>query len=419
MLKSLHLFFFSVICLSCLSNEQHQECIQESDEIPDKIYDFPSKGKSVAIIDSILDLQGRCFRLPNKFSLIFKGGCIKNGTLIGTNTKIVGTKNIFDSVTIKGSWSIENISTSMFSNLRDPNSLRNVFALASADVDNVIHIQSGEYIVKATEKNTNVLLVPSNTKVIIDGKILLAPNSFKKYSILTILKAENVTIMGKGSLIGDRDSHIGNNGEWGMCISTYDADNIHISGLFLSKGWGDGIYIGKGTKKLTVTDCTIDNCRRQGISVIEGTEVLIKDCIITNIYGTAPEYAIDIEPNAKNHASNIVIRNVTAKNCKGGFAICTRKNNGSLIENVYIEKCKVIGNKKAAFTVKGAKNVILRNNIINDSFTKFAFNVQRSVNVNIIENSINTQQNVINDIYNVKMKGNIIRKGKLPFMKKE
>lgn len=411
--SSIHklLLLFFILCFSCASKGTEPSCVDDYDDMPQEILAFRADSASVFIVDSIIDLKGFCYRLPADITLKFKGGRLINGYIIGNNTKVLGTEKLFDQVVIAGSWDVERISSKMFCNMRDTNALKNLFALANAEIDNEIYIQKGNYIVKATTKHPRVLNVPSNTKVIVDGTISMVGNDFKNYSILNVSKAVNVSISGKGALVGERDTHTGEGGEWGMCISTYDSDSVSISGLNLSKGWGDGIYVGRGTKKITISDCRIDHCRRQGISVIEGTDVLIKDCIISNVEGTAPEYAIDVEPNAKDTASNVVIRNVVSKNCRGGFLVCTGKNNGSYIKNIIVENCNVSSCSKPAFAVSGANDVVLRNNTVNDCKAKFAFSVARSNNVTISDNTVTTDKYVFNDLKNVKVKGNKVKKG--------
>lgn len=417
MLKYYFLFLLCFVCISCSSVGKRTSVVPEEQNI--EVYNFPSNDK-ICIIDSVLDLQSKCFRLPANITLKFNKGKIKNGTLIGNKTKIIGTECIFDNVTINGTWEIEKISTSMFCNLNDTNSLKNVFALASPDVMNEIRILKGNYIVNAVTTDYMPLNIPSNTKLIIDGTISIVPNDLKKYSILNISKAVNVSVCGNGFLIGERDVHKGKEGEWGMCISLYDSDNISIRGLSLSKGWGDGIYVGRGCKKIIIEDCNIDKCRRQGISVIEGTDVQISNCYISNIHGTAPGYAIDVEPNARNSASNIVIKNVVAKDCRGGFSVYTGKSNGSRASNVRIEGCTVSCGEKAAFSIKGANNVSIKNNNIKSCKYNYAFDVERSNNITIVNNIVCTDKYVFKELKSAKIKGNRVKKGTIcPFIEKK
>ena len=55
------------------------------------------------------DLKNTSVTLPSNVSLVFMGGSIKNGTLIGNNTRIVAKRGvqIFDNITIQGTWDVD------------------------------------------------------------------------------------------------------------------------------------------------------------------------------------------------------------------------------------------------------------------------------------------------------------------------
>jgi len=62
------------------------------------------------------DLDGATVTLPANASLVFMGGSIKNGTLIGNNTRIQAKKGvmIFDNITIQGTWDVAEAYSSWF-----------------------------------------------------------------------------------------------------------------------------------------------------------------------------------------------------------------------------------------------------------------------------------------------------------------
>lgn len=297
-------------------------------------------------ITDVVDLQGKKASIPEGCVLSFKGGRIVNGAIEGNNTSITGKKDLFDNVKILGSWNVPIISTNMFVSLSEDNALKDVFALANPEVDNKIIIEKGQYWVKATEGAPNALNVSSNTIVEVNGIIQLRPNGLDKYSILNVANGENITICGKGELKGDKHEHTGKTGEWGMCIKLTDANKIIIQGLKVTNAWGDCIYVGRGCKKVNIENCDLDEGRRQGISVIAGTDVLIKKCTITSVNGTAPEYAIDIEPNKDDVVERVYIENVTVRDCVGGLMVYGRKNGDPQVRDVTFKNCYVeCGNK--------------------------------------------------------------------------
>lgn len=72
----------------------------------------------------------------------------------------------------------------MFLDLSNPNSLKNVFALSDARIQKRIKIGSGEFGVVADKQHKDILMVPSNTEILLNGVIKLYPNDLTKYSRL-------------------------------------------------------------------------------------------------------------------------------------------------------------------------------------------------------------------------------------------
>lgn len=348
-------------------------------------------------ITKVIDLQGKKASIPEGCVLSFKGGRIINGAIEGNNTSINGKKDLFDNVKILGSWNVPIISTNMFVSLSEDNALKDVFALANPEVDNKIIIEKGQYWVKATEKEPNVLNVCSNSIVEVNGLILLRPNDLRGYAIINVSKGENIVIKGSGELKGDKHEHTGKSGQWGMCLKLTYANNVNVSNLRLTNAWGDCIYIGRGCKKVCIEDCTLDEGRRQGISVIAGTDVVIKRCTITNVKGTAPQHAIDIEPNKNDVVERVYVEGVTVKNCIGGLMVYGRKKGDTQIrdvtfKNCYVEcgyrapirfvrcdkgtaiDCKVVnGGKKAGIVCVGVKEIKLKKNKVHSGLAPYSF----------------------------------------------
>lgn len=132
---------------------------------------------------------------------------MKNGKIIADNTSIAGYKQgIFDGVKIAGEWNVKYISTDMFRDISQLNSLQYVFAFASGKVDNVITILEGGYEMAASNNGGTILGVPSNTEEIINVTITMQPNDFTNYYIVD-LKGKNILLHGKGEIVGDKHTH--------------------------------------------------------------------------------------------------------------------------------------------------------------------------------------------------------------------
>lgn len=315
----------------------------------------------MTIISTPIDLKGEEMTLPKNVTLKFEeGGCLMNGIVTADNTSIVGNKfDIFTGVTIAGKWNVQYISTDMFKDISELNSLQNVFALASDQVSNVITIQDGNYLVEASRSGNTILKVPSNTEVIINGTITMRPNDFTNYNILE-LSGENIRLHGTGEVIGDKYDHTGTEGEWGMGVSISQCNNVYISDLTIKDCWGDCIYICAESTDIRINNCSLDNGRRQGISITSAGNILIENCVISNVGGTSPGYAIDVEPNINDTIESVIIRNVKAIDCNGGFMTWGGAE-GCLIKDVELYDCYVKGASKVDYYFNTSESIKLVN----------------------------------------------------------
>jgi len=197
------------------------------------------------------------------------------------------------------------------------------------------------YIQKGMDENTNVLMpnfpllinekgisVKSNCNIIFKphSSLLMKPNSLTYYVVLKVFNASNVTIESP-VIVGERNQHIGNKGEWGMGLQITASKNIKINSPTISDCWGDGIYIGGDEKNtcdnIKIINAKIDNCRRNGISITDGINIQIIKPVISNMNGALPMSGIDIEPNNnKATIDNILISNpITISNESCGIII--------------------------------------------------------------------------------------------------
>lgn len=296
------------------------------------------------IIDSVIDLQGKICVIPNNVTLVFKGGIIKNGALVGQNTRIEYNGLAFDKVILEGTWICPLIKTSMFADLSYANSLKDVMALVNPEIHNKVIIDEGKYTVIAQKLADSCIPVRGNTELIINGTIELAPNEYGKYYILHLL-GNDISIRGKGSLCGDRKQHLGTDGQWGFGIYLNKVHRVKITGISISECWGDCIYVYGNSSDILIKNCNLSYGRRQGISITSANNVTIQGCTISHIAGTAPEYAIDIEPNQNDTVRVVNIKNVTIEECVGGIKI-DGNSPGAYIGKVDVKNCKVSATRR-------------------------------------------------------------------------
>lgn len=296
--------------------------------------------KNAIVIDEDVNLKGNKVLIPEGVTLVAGKGVIKNGTLIGNNTKIISTAPIFLDVHINGSWIVPKVSTSIFVNHNYENFLQDVIALTNKDIKNAVCIEEGDYYVTA-QSFSSAIALKSNTHLTIDGNIHLTPNGHKGCYVININQCDNVIIDGSGCVIGDKSSHKGTEGQWGHGINILSSNNVKIEGLRVIDCWGDCIYVGNESRNVIIANCFLSNSRRQGVSVTSADGVIISNCDISNIAGSPPQYAIDIEPNENEYVNNIVIDHVTCKDCVGGITMWHPDH--ASIGSVTIRNCHISG----------------------------------------------------------------------------
>ena len=130
------------------------------------------------------------------------------------------------------------------------------------------------------------------------------------------VKIVNLTIEGiKGTPAGSEYNH---------AIYLQSPHDVTIMGCTFKNLSGDGVYIGSDLENeipdnVIITNCTMSNCGRNGISIIECDRFIIDSCIIEKTSGNDPQKAIDIEPNRANFVIRGIISNVTSSENVNGF----------------------------------------------------------------------------------------------------
>lgn len=394
----------TVFILLCLINTVTYCFSQQFSQINDKII----------IASGIIDLHGATKCLPKNYTLIVKNGIIKNGTLIGNQTKLQCSGKIFDNVHIKGIWNIPHISTSMFVDLSYENALKDVLALANSKMRNTITIEKGNYKVKANKNKDACLTLCGNTELILNGVIQIIPNEYPRYDIIRA-NGRDISIRGNGMIVGDKHTHLGSTGEWGMGIRFHEAMNASVSGLTIKDCWGDCIYVGGNSKNVLIEKCILDHGRRQGISVTKADGVSIKKCRISNVSGTNPQYAIDLEPNANDTVKNILIENVEVVDCEGGFLATIGKKNVEKknIGKVQIKNCNVSALSKYPIRMTSCETLSVEDCIISVKNEKSAIYTKNTCSVIVRNNLINVKQEILLSVKNT-VKEVIGKKGFVP-----
>ena len=207
-------------------------------------------------------------------------------------------------------------------------------ASAAQGVPDVI-FPKGTYKVSANTADSNfyaALTVHSGQNLIFDSATLqLTANAYDYYAVINIHNVSNVRISGGLTIIGDRESHTGTTGESGHGIRIVNSSNVYVHDASIQYTWGDGVCVGgNGTMAEISSGVTLERirtykCSRNGLSVIEAEDVVVRDCDFTYTDRVDPQYGVDIEPNLGT-ADHITLENVRMlNNGVGGLCITARK----------------------------------------------------------------------------------------------
>ncbi|HFK9608274.1 TPA: right-handed parallel beta-helix repeat-containing protein, partial [Acinetobacter baumannii] len=98
-----------------------------------------------------------------------------------------------------------------------------------------VTIPNGNFLVSATK---SIQLKDNSTLKLSPNTVLnVIPTSSGSYRVFKIKNVKNVSISG-GKLIGDKYTHLGKAGEWGMGVEIRDSQNVSLSNMSIDKMWG-------------------------------------------------------------------------------------------------------------------------------------------------------------------------------------
>ncbi len=352
------------------------------------------------------NLNGDTLRLGKNCCLDFKGGQFYNGVIVGDNTIIKSRKEpIFNSIQIQGGWNVPILNSSYFADAEKENVLIQLFNMTNDSIVNKVMIEEGNYIVRARLINDGILRPKSNTDLVLNGNILLLPNEYRSYQIMSIYGVENVFIHGKGQICGDLFDHFyddkNSTHEWGHGLTIRGCKNVLIDGIRIKNCTGDACSVGAqaygdlekvvptGTpsKNVTLRNCKFESARRQGLTITFASYVTVDNCIFDGIFqtfkGTPPGAAIDIEPDNNGikeiergaEVYHVHIKNSTFNNCRQGIISwkTTDENDTRWFRDLQVENCSFNNIEHYCFNITGFDNVYIRNSTIINSKNRYNF----------------------------------------------
>lgn len=228
-----------------------------------------------------------------------------------------------------------------------------------------VQVPSGLYLINT---DTPVTL-PSNTRLVMaaDATLRAIPTAKKRFYVVLVEGATDVEISG-GSIIGDRERHLGTEGEWGYGIFVRGSMRVNLHDIQVSECWGDGICVsavsGKGmvakySSDVRIAHVVCTNNRRQGLTIGAATRVQVVDSEFSHTGGTKPGCGIDIEPDSPETASDILISRCSMHNNAGsGVQIYHRTS------RVSIEGCVIRDNQGYGLLMSGSQNSALQKSTV-------------------------------------------------------
>ena len=237
------------------------------------------------------------------------------------------------------------------------------------------------------------LTINSNTDIIgNNATILRKPTELTGYNMLLLQNVENINIKDL-NIVGDKNDHLGEDGEWGYGITIWESKNINIDNCNIYDTWGDGIYVGlkyfvtptEETKNIKINNCLIDGVSRNGITLGSGKNIYINNCIIKNITRTFPKSAIDIEPEhttlSNTYLEDIHISNIKSIGNRYGIKYDINNNiEGEIFtNNVEIYDCA----QAFTFNVEGNTTIELNNIYVKD-FNQYVYDIIKIVNTSYV-----------------------------------
>ncbi|GAA3607609.1 right-handed parallel beta-helix repeat-containing protein [Flavivirga amylovorans] len=192
----------------------------------------------------------------------------------------------------------------------------------------------------------------SNMAFLIDQNAIIemAPNNKWNYCAIAVTEKVHVIISG-GTILGDKENHeytprksdgsvVHDEGHL-ICIQN-ESEYVTVENVTLGKANGDAILLvgqkgaGSSVKHIDIRRNNMVDNRRQGVSIVGGTDILIENNEIHHTKGTAPQFGIDVESLSYN-SQDITIRNNYFHHNRGGDIVNTDGKNVIIENNILLQ----------------------------------------------------------------------------------
>ncbi len=240
-------------------------------------------------------------------------------------------------------WDIPNNRTKP---VQTTDNLQEAIDWASSEGFGKIFLPKGHYLLgkEGNDIYQAGIVLKSNMALLLDkdAVIEMAKNDKWNYCAISINNEKNVVISG-GTIIGDRDNHIYTprksdgstvHDEGHLICINGESQFVTIENTVLAKANGDGILM-VGSKKgateqklknIVVRNTNFSENRRQGISLVGSSNVLIENNEIHHTKGTSPQFGIDLEGAGRLNENIKILNNYFHHNTGGDIVNTDGKN---------------------------------------------------------------------------------------------
>ncbi|MGX5820345.1 right-handed parallel beta-helix repeat-containing protein [Chitinophaga lutea] len=257
-----------------------------------------------------------------------------------------------------------------------------------------VRVRTGTYYIDADTsirmKNNVTLYMYDTTR-----RLVVRPSATQRNYAILVEFVSGVKIFG-GKIVGDRDTHLGTLGEWGMGIAIYGSTDVKVNRTYISHCWGDGVVVGgkKNSSNVIVVSRNVELLRvtstynrRQALTIGGANGVQVDSCTLTNTIGTPPQAGIDIEPD-NDTAQYIYIRNCELANNQGnGVEMNAKTTTTAKIFNVFVTNNYMHHNAYSCYILR-AQNSTIQNNTFSANRVRNLIYAKDTVNCTFTPNTI-------------------------------
>lgn len=339
-------------------------------------------------------LAGATVSVPSGKTLIFSGGTLDNGEIVGTGTSIqmLQTRPAFGlNLVISGTWNVPEVHDGWFAfddskEFVSNRIIQNILAFSNdetpchiffeenrtyyfelpykgrADLGNTFSItktngterRNYAEVYGEKYKDLRIFTIPSNTHLTVNNTLKMLPTNLGAYFIFWEYGKKDITVDGSGTIAADNDWHkydtpyagSGYYGEWGFIFRCFKCSNFTFRDITLADAFGDcliysGSYFKEETGPRYASGLLLDNvkilrARRNGVA-LGARDVVVRNCHFEGcgtkaVKGTKPRCGIDFEADGLNDYSEIGNQNVLMENCtfKDNYLDVASYNNNRL-----------------------------------------------------------------------------------------